>query len=86
MFIFYVLLSYVYFPFFYWEKFSSGCFRQASFHLGDKKNGHWLRMTVIVLYSNKCMGFTWADSALVVLDEWLAYRGGGLNRFDCILI
>ena len=27
--------------------------------------------------------FAWADSTLVVLDEWLSYRGGRLNRFDC---
>ena len=25
---------------------------------------------------------TWADSALVVLDEWSWYRGGHINRFD----
>ena len=27
--------------------------------------------------------FAWVDTALVVLDEWLPYRGGRLNRFDC---
>ena len=27
--------------------------------------------------------FAWAGSALVILDEWLSYRGGHLNRFDC---
>ena len=27
--------------------------------------------------------FAGVDSALVVLDEWLSYRGGRLNRFDC---
>ena len=26
----------------------------------------------------------WADSGLVVLDEWWSYRGGRLSRFDCI--
>ena len=26
---------------------------------------------------------TWADSALVVLDEWSSYRVGRLSRFDC---
>ena len=26
----------------------------------------------------------WADSGLVVLDEWLSYRGGCLSRFDYI--
>ena len=25
---------------------------------------------VVVLYSNDCVGFACADSALVVLDEW----------------
>ena len=23
------------------------------------------------------------DSALVVLDEWLSYRGGCISKFDC---
>ena len=27
--------------------------------------------------------FAWEDSALIVLGEWLSYRGGHLNRFDC---
>ena len=27
--------------------------------------------------------FAWADSVLVVLDEWSSYRGGRLNRFEC---
>ena len=27
--------------------------------------------------------FAWAGSALVILDEWLSYRGGSLNRLDC---
>ena len=27
--------------------------------------------------------FAWVDLALVVLDKWLSYRGGHLNRFDC---
>ena len=26
--------------------------------------------------------FAWADPVLVVLHEWLSYRGGRLNRFD----
>ena len=29
-------------------------------------------------------GFAWEDSGLVVLDKWWSYRGGCLNRFDCI--
>ena len=28
--------------------------------------------------------FAWADSALVVLDEWSSYRGGRLKRFGSI--
>ena len=27
--------------------------------------------------------FAWANSALVVLDEWSFYGGDRLNRFDC---
>ena len=30
--------------------------------------------------------FAWADSALVVLDEWSIYRGCRMNRFDCNMI
>ena len=26
---------------------------------------------------------TWANSAMVILEEWLSYRGGHLSRFDC---
>ena len=39
---------------------------------------------VAILYSNDCQGIAWADSALVVLDDWSSYRGGRLNMFDCI--
>ena len=39
---------------------------------------------VAVLYSNDCREFAWAVSALVALDEWSSYRGGRLNRLDCI--
>ena len=28
--------------------------------------------------------FAWADLVLVVLDKWLSYGRGCLNRFDCI--
>ena len=27
--------------------------------------------------------FAWADSTLVILDEWLSYKVECLNRFDC---
>ena len=41
---------------------------------------------VVVLDSMGLYGvvleFAWVDSVLVVLDEWLSYRGGRLNRFD----
>ena len=41
---------------------------------------------VVVLYSNICMGeLACADPGLVVLDEWLSYRGGCLSRFDYII-
>ena len=38
---------------------------------------------MVVLYINNCMGIRLADSALVIVDKWLSYRGGPLNRFDC---
>ena len=59
-----------------------GCFRQ-SFFIWDPKKwllavlDRWLSYTVTIAWE-----FAWADSALVVLDEWLPYRGGCLNRFD----
>ena len=37
----------------------------------------WLSYTVTTAWK-----FPWADSALVILDDWLPYRGGRLNRFD----
>ena len=30
--------------------------------------------------------FAGADSGLVVLDDWLSYRGGHFKRFDCTMI
>ena len=39
----------------------------------------WLSYTVTIVWE-----FAWVDSALVVLGEWLSYRGGQLNRLDCI--
>ena len=38
---------------------------------------------VVVLHSNDWIGLAWADSALVVLGEWLSYRGGRTSRFGC---
>ena len=38
----------------------------------------WLSYTVMIEWE-----YAWTDSALVILDEWLPYRGGRLSRFDC---
>ena len=71
-------------PFLRCLKFSSGCFRQVFFHLGDKKKwwlvalGRWSFYTVTIVWE-----FALMDLASVVLDEWSSYRGGPLNRFDC---
>ena len=53
--------------------------------LRDKKSGRWLRQTdgrraytVTIVWE-----LVWADLALVVLGEWLSYRGGRISRFDC---
>ena len=67
-FILYILLIYVCFLFLCWVKF---CFRQAFFHLGDKKRwslvalDRWSSYTVTTVWE-----FAWGGSALVVLDEW----------------
>ena len=64
-----------------------GCFGQVLFNLGDKKKvvTGCVRL-VVVLYSTVMIvwKFAWVDSALVVLDKWLSYRGGRLSRFDFI--
>ena len=39
---------------------------------------------VVVLCSNDCTGIR--RGGLIIgrlIDEWLSYRGGHLNRFDC---
>ena len=41
----------------------------------------WSSYTATIIWE-----FAWVDSALVVLDEWLFYRGGRLNRFHCVHI
>ena len=38
----------------------------------------WLSNTVTIVWE-----FAWTDSALIVFDEWLSYRGGYLNMFHC---
>ena len=59
-------------------------FGRLFFIWGTKKSGRWSRKTggrlITVTTVRKFAG---ADSALVVLDEWLPHRGGRLNRFDC---
>ena len=41
--------------------------------------GKWSSYAVTVVWE-----LAWADSALVVLDEWLSYIGGRISRFNCI--
>ena len=66
-------------------KVFGGCFRQAFFHLENKKKWwslgpleRWLSYTVTIIWE-----FAWADSALFVLDKWLFYSDGHLTRFHC---
>ena len=69
------------------KKFYSGCFRQVFFSFGGQKK--WLLVlldrgssyTVTIVWE-----LAWADSALVILDEWLSYRDGQASRFDSILL
>ena len=68
--------------------FFSGCFRQFFFLFGGQKN-LWNLCSLVVLevgclYSNDCIGLAWANSGLVILDEWSSYRGGCLSWFDQI--
>ena len=41
----------------------------------------WSSYTVTIVWE-----LAWMDPALVILDEWLSYRGGCLSRFDCSMI
>ena len=65
------IVPYVSFPFLCWIKFFSGCFREAFFHLGDKKKwslvalDRWSSYTATIVWE-----LAWADSVLVVLDKW----------------
>ena len=83
-FIFLCIIPYVCFAFLCWIKFISGYFRWAFFHLGEKNKwslvalDRWSSYAVTIVWE-----FAWADSALIILDEWSFYRGGHLNRFDC---
>ena len=40
----------------------------------------WLSCTVTIVCE-----LAWADSALVLLDDWSSYRGGYISRFDCTI-
>ena len=81
MLIFYTLLSYVCFPFLCWIKLMVVLDR--FFFIWETKKwllvvlDRWLSYTVTTAWK-----FPWADSALVILDDWSSYRGGRLNRFD----
>ena len=52
--------------------------------MGDKRKWSlvalkwWSSYTLMVICE-----FTWAETALAILDKWLSYRGGCLNMFDC---
>ena len=78
------IVALCFFPNFSLGKSLSGCFRKGFFHLGDKKKlslvalNRWPSYTVTIIWE-----IAWADSLLVVLDEWWSYVGGRLNRFDC---
>ena len=75
------------YPLLHWIKFCSSCFRQAFSFWGQKK---W-SLVVLDRQSSYTVPIVWelawADSALVILDEWSSYRHGQLSRFDytCML-
>ena len=41
---------------------------------------------VVVLCITIVWELAWADSTLIVLDEWSSYRGACISRFDCTAI
>ena len=42
---------------------------------------------LVVLYSNNCMGIGLGGlSALVVLGDWLIYKGSHISSFDCNVV
>ena len=72
------------FQFLQWIKFCSGCFRQFFFSIwGTKKVITCPARQVVVLYSNDCMRISLCRLSIGHLRQWLSYRGGHLNRFDC---
>ena len=68
------------FQFLCWIKFCSGYFR----HFEGQKEvvaitlDRRLTYTVVIVWE-----LAWVDSTLVILDKWLSYRCGCLNKFDC---
>ena len=60
----------------------SGCYRQAYFHMGDKKMVAGLVRRVAILHSNDCTGIHLGGLSIGHL-KWSSYRGGCLNRFYC---
>ena len=57
--------------------FSFGGFKKLLLVALDR----WSSYTVTIVWE-----FAWADSALVVLGDWLSYRDGRISRFDCSTI
>ena len=74
------------FLFLHWIKFCSGCFRWIFFSFRGQKKwllvalDRWSSYTVTIVWE-----LAWVDSAMVILDKWLTYRGGRISRFDCNL-
>ena len=72
------------FPFLRWIKIGMVVLDRFSFIWETKKKwslfalDRWSSYTVTIVWE-----FAWVGSLLVVLDEWLSYRGGCINRFDC---
>ena len=72
------------FPFLRWIKLCMVVLDTFFFSFGRQKK-KWLLVTLDRSYTVTIVWeLAWADSALVVLDEWSSYRGGCVNRFDCI--
>ena len=72
------------FPYLCWIKFCSGCLRQVFFFIWGPKRVVAGCVRQVVSYA---VTIIWelarADSALVILGEWLSYKGGRITRFDC---
>ena len=83
MFIFYALFL-MFASHFFTEKSFLVVVLDRLFSFGRQKNrslvalNRWSPYTVTIVRE-----FAWVDSALIILDEPLPYRGGRLNVFDC---